>query len=71
MHPSQSCAQIPPLPDAALLQGALVSQDLLQPEFWNKDRNAALVSRGNAGFLILGSLSGGTQEERGMMVRLC
>lgn len=41
-HPS-SCAQIPSVPDAALLHGALMSPDLLQPEFWNEHRNAALV----------------------------
>lgn len=44
-HPS-SCAQIPSVPDAALLHGALVSPDLLQPEFWNEHRNAALVPGG-------------------------
>lgn len=44
-HPS-SCAQIPSVPDAALLHGALMSPDLLQPEFWNEHRNAALVPEG-------------------------
>lgn len=33
-----------------------MSPDLLQPEFWNKDRNAGLVLRENVGFLILGYL---------------
>lgn len=55
-HPS-SCAQTPAVPDAALLHGVLMSPDLLQPEFWNKDRSAALVSRGNAGFWVLGYLN--------------
>lgn len=54
-HPS-SCAQIPSGPDTALLHGALLSPDLLQPELWNEHRNAALVPRGKAGVLILGYL---------------
>lgn len=37
-HPS-SCTQIPSVPDAALLQGALMSPNFLIPEFCNKDRN--------------------------------
>lgn len=45
------------VPDAALLHGALVSPDLLQPEFWNEHRNAALVPRGNVAVLIPGYLN--------------
>lgn len=63
----------PPIPAAVpkslrslMLQGALMSPDLLQPEFWNKDRDAALVSRGNAAFLISWvSECGGTQRCEG------